>query len=221
MKNSIRKMASILLAALMLLMLFGCSKSGASDQKKFEGTWKATVSLTDLANESIQQSSGIDSQTFSKYFKVSKFELVLVFTFRDDGTYSLSVDEAQLNQNNKAFMDEIKAGMIKFFEDNLAEQGIDMSVDEFVEAQAGMSLDEYFDQTFPASIFDGMADSFSATGKWKAEDGKLYLSQSTSADIDTNDYDLYEFTSSSEIKLSLPAGESDGMGVYPLVLKKS
>lgn len=221
MKHSIRKLAGILLAAVMLLMLFGCSKSADDDQKKFVGTWKATVDMTDLANESMQLSSGIDSQTFSDYFEVSKFEFVLIFTFREDGTYSMAADEAQLNKNNEAFMAEIKAGLISYFEDMLAEEGIEMSADEFVEAQAGMSMDQYFDENFPDNMFDGMADAFAMSGKWKAASGKLYLSESVNEEATGGDYDLYEIVSSSEIRLVLPEGQTDDTGLYPLVLKKS
>ena len=219
MKNPIRKTASSLLAVCMLLMLFGCK--GSSDQKKFEGTWTATIDGTKSMNESIMEGMGEDGQAFSEYFQISKFEFVLTFTFRDDGTYSMSADEARFRNSIDNMLVELKAGMTRYFDDMLAAEGFDMTVDEFLDAQVGMSLDEYLDQIMPASVFYSMASEFSASGKWKADGGKLYLSENMNDDVDNGKYDLYEFTSSDEIKLSVPPGETDPTGMYPIILKKS
>lgn len=220
MKSFARKTASILLIASMLLMLFGCSGSGASDQKKLVGTWKATVDMTDLMNDSIQQGMGEADQVFDEYFQISKFDFVVIFTFRDDGTYSMSTDEAHFNNSINTIIEELKAGMRRYLEDMLTEQGLDMSLDELL-AEEGTSIDALFDESLPPSMFDGMVDEFTVTGKWKAAQGKLFTTESVNDSIENGSYDLYEFISSNEIKLSLPDGAVDDTGMYPIVLKKS
>ena len=220
MKSFARKTASILLIASMLLMLFGCSGSGASDQKKLVGTWKATVDMTDLMNDSIQQGMGEADQVFDEYFQISKFDFVVIFTFRDDGTYSMSTDEAHFNNSINTIIEELKVGMRRYLEDMLTEQGLDMSLDELL-AEEGTSIDALFDESLPPSMFDGMVDEFTVTGKWKAAQGKLFTTESVNDSIENGSYDLYEFISSNEIKLSLPDGAVDDTGMYPIVLKKS
>lgn len=220
MKSLTKKIVSILPAALMLLMLFSCGKSGAGDQEKFVGTWKSTVDVTDLLNASIQQGMGEDDQVFAEYFKISKFDFVIVFTFRNDGTYSISADEAYFKNSIDTVLGELKTGMTRYLEDMLAEQDLDISLDELL-AEEGTSIDALLDESLPSSMFDGLVDEFAVTGKWKANKGKLYTTENVNDDIESNTFDLYEFTSSDEIKLSLPDGVRDDTGLYPLTLKKS
>lgn len=256
MKNLKSKTVSVLLAALMLFTLFGCSmlgnnaggsatqspeetkpiaesdkpeatpepeisnEPGASDQEKFVGTWRATVDLTDLMNESIQQGLGEDDLSFSEYFQISKFDFVMVFTFRDDGTYSAIADEAQFNQSIQNILDEIKVGMRRYLEDMLAAEDPDLDLDDLL-ASEGLSIDSLIDENLPISMFDGIADSISVTGKWKIKNGRLYTTGNAYSEIDDSDYELYEFVSSDEIRLTLPVGAIDDTGFYPITLKRS
>lgn len=221
MKSFAKKIAGILLAASMLLTLFACGGSGESDQKKLVGTWKATVDMTDLMNDSIQQGMGESDQIFNEYFRISKFDFVVVFTFRDDGTYSMNADEAYFNNSISTVIDELKVGLSRYLEDMLASQGLDMSLDDLL-AEQGTSLDALFEESLPSSMFDSMANEFKVSGKWKAEKGKLFTTENTTDDIGASStYDLYEFISSNEVKLTLPDGVVDDTGLYPIVLKKS
>lgn len=236
-----RKTACILLIACMLLTLFGCGKSdkdkddsdkkgsggitesvnpNATDQEKFVGTWTATIDATDLLNESILEGMGEDAEAMAEYVHISSFVLVMEFSFRDDGTYSMSVDRAHFNNTINSVKNELTNGMRRFLEDMLTAEGVDMSLDELL-AEEGVSFDELMDESFPTSMFDSLADGFSSSGKWKAENGKLYTSEGANAEIDDNEYDFYEFISSNEIKLSSPAGAADPTGLYPITLKKS
>lgn len=220
MKSLAKKIASILLVSSMFLMLFGCGSSGESDQKKLVGTWKATVDMTELMNDSIQQGMGEGDQVFNEYFQISKFDFVVIFTFRDDGTYSITTDEAHFNNSITTVIDELKIGMRRYLEDMLAAQGLDMSLDDLL-AEEGTSLDALFEESLPSSMFDSMADEFKVTGKWKAEKGKLFTTENAGEDVSDSTYDLYEFISDNEIKLTLPDGAVDDTGLYPIVLKKS
>ena len=218
MKNLTRKIVCALMAVTMVFVLFGCGKSGADDTEKFIGTWNAKIDMTDLFNENFQQGMGESGDDLSGYFNIDKFELTMVFTFKEDGTYSMTVDKAGLNKTVDDLKDDLKDGLTTYFEDMIAENELGMSLDEVL-GYLEISMDELIDASLGSDMIDGLVEAFEAHGKWKAEKGKLYTSESVNDDIDESGYELYEFTSGG-IKLSEPEGVKDDLGVFPMLLTK-
>ena len=218
MKSAARKIASALMAVSMVFVLFGCGNSGAGDKEKFIGTWNAKVDMTELFNDNFQQGMGESGVDLADYFNIDRFELTMIFTFNEDGTYSIVVDEGLLSNTFENVKSDLKDGMTSYFEDMIAAEGVDMSLDEMLD-YLGTTLDELIDESIGDDLYDEIAEEFAVSGKWDAANGKLYMTESVSEDIDKNTYDLYEITSGG-IKLSEPEGVEDDMGIFPLLLTK-
>lgn len=213
-----RNIVSILMVVSMSFALFGCSSSGDNnsirDKEKFVGTWETTVDMTDYANKLLQQGIDQDSTNITEYINIDKYEVTLLYTFNDNETYSISADKDRLKQSFEAIKSDFKNGAIAYFEDILAANGIDKSVDEMLEL-SGVSLDDYINETFGDDMFRSMVVDMKSTGEWQVDGGLLYL---TYDDMDENECLSYEFTSDG-IKLSDINGE-DWYGMYPMILKK-
>lgn len=215
-----RNIVSILVAASMMSVLFGCgSNADNSDKEKFVGTWETSIDLTDAVNEEIQNSLDAANADIGEYLNINKFELTLLFEFNDDDTYSLYADESSLDNNIEDLKVDFKDGITAYFEGVIADQGLGMSVDDVL-ATSGLSLDDLVDECVSDDMFDGVIDEFAAEGKWKAENGKLYATDGVDEDFAENKYQPYEFTSDG-IKLLKAEAEEDEFGVYPMILKKA
>ena len=219
MRGSMRKIVSMLLIAVMLLAFVGCGNSKSGDKEKFVGTWNATLDMTDVLNESLREGIAEEDETMADYFSVDKFDFVVEFTFNEDGTYSTTVDEASLNRSSDALKASVKDGLMRYFEDMVAEMDLDMSVEDLLDL-SGRSIDALLDEALPTDLFDDVLDEFRLKGNWKAENGKLHTTESVDESIDKNAYELYEFTSNGDIKLSLVDDSEDESGVFPMILKK-
>ena len=212
-----RTVVSVLVIASMAFGLASCGGSG--DKEKFVGTWNTNVDLTDFVNEQVQAGLDAVGADAAEYFNLGEFGFMLDFTFNSDDTYSIAVDEDSLNSSVESVKNSFKDGFTAYVENMITTTGVDMTVDEML-ALSGTSMDEVVDAGFSDEIINGMIEEFEINGKWDARDGKLYTSESVNADIDESSYDLYEINGDS-IKLSLPEGQEDELGVFPLVLKKA
>ena len=212
-----RTVVSVLMLLSMALILVSCGSSG--DKEKFVGTWEANVNLTDFVNEQFQAGFDQVGEDASEYFNIDEFEFKMLFTFNDDDTYSISVDEDSLNNSVETIKGNFKDGFTAYVEDMIASMGLEMSVDEMM-AMSGMSMDDVINAGFGDEIIGGMIEEFEVNGNWDAKDGKLYTTESVNDDIDENSYELYEITSDG-IKLSEPEGVEDELGIFPIVLTKA
>lgn len=207
------KIVCILLVMAMAVTLFGCGKG---DKDKFIGTWNATVDATDVFNDMLADELGDE---MAGYFTFSQFDFVMVFVFNEDDTYTMYIDEDSFMAAIEIFKDDCKAGFERYFEDMIAAEGLDMTVEDLL-ALSGYTLDELMEEAFGEALTDEMMDSMQASGKWKAEGGKLYTTEGDDDDFANAGYELYEFTSDG---INLVAGDdADDMisALYPLVLEK-
>lgn len=216
MKPVTKKIVSMLLIAVMLLAFAGCGKSKSGDKEQFLGTWKATLDMTDLLNESLRE--GIGDDEMADFFVIDKFSFDVVFKFNDDGTYSTDVDQASLDKSVETMKTAVKDGLMDYFEVMIDGQELDMSVEELLEL-SGLSMDDLLEEAMPADLFDDVVAEFKLKGNWKAENGKLYTTESLSDDVNKAGYELYEITNAG-IKLSLVDESEDESGVFPMLLKK-
>ena len=214
-----RSIVSILIAASMTSVLFGCGSKATSDKEKFVGKWETSIDMTDFVNDEIQDSLDATNADIAEYLNINKFELTMLFEFNDDDTYSLQADESSLKDNIEDLKVDFKAGVTEYFEAMIADEGLEMSVDDVL-ALSGFSLDELIDESLSDDMFDDMLDAYVTEGKWKAENGKLYATDSMDEDFADNKYQPYEFTSDG-IKLLKAEAEEDEFGMYPLILKKA
>lgn len=190
-------LALVLSAVLVIGLLAGCGdgKSKATSTG-LEGKWLCNMDMTDMLNE-MMASSGA-----GEMFNLSDFQMPLTLELKADGTYVMSVDEAGLKDSMNGLKEQMKDSMTAYLEQSLA--GTGMSVEDAL-AATGMDMDELMDQAFSEESLSGLLDNATAEGKYKAEDGKLYTSDSLSAEPGSN---YVEYTQQGDT-LTLDAGNGE------------
>lgn len=212
MKKTVSIILSIIMVLTMIAALSGCS--GSKEQEKFLGTWRGDLDMTDYINQVVSQ-----DEEMAEYLKVSNFALVMEMTFNKDGTYKATVDENAAKEALEVLQKDYADGIYRYFEDYIAEAGIDMSVDEVISA-AGVNIDELVKESFGEESFSAMISEASSEGKYEVKDGKLYMSDGLDAAINKNSYETYEL--SGEVLTILASSDPDNndTGMYPMTFKK-
>ena len=198
-----KNLVLVLSSVLLVVMLSGCGVLGALvNANEFVGTWETTVDLTDSINKEIE-SVGV---------AIDEFEITLVYTFNIDGTYKAEPDMDALENSFNALIDQLVDEMEKVV------QGYGMSVADY-EAQAGISLRDAVKATYNQEMLDTLADGMTSEGNFKAEDGKLFMSDGLENGIDEEIYETYEMDGD-EFRLLTAVGQNVDESIYPMIFKK-
>lgn len=244
--NRMKKQLALLLVLAMVLSLAACG-SAKSD---IIGTWQGRIDMTEaVASESIDEgvkellaSMDYEMELSSVSDYVSSFDPLCVYVFNEDGSYAITMDETSLRDE----LEEYKAGLTEYFrqfffellsqtlvELNLAEQ---VSSEEALEALMGVSLDEAISEAvgmelrdFVSQIVDEemgtageIAAEFKSEGKYKAKDGKLWLSAGLEYNVDPEMYEHYSISGSTlTIEEGTVSQDEEFARLYPLVFEKT
>ncbi len=234
----ISKILALLLALVMILSLCACGEKKESDEdseKKddksssqvadedsevadeaeekeftFVGDWAADMDITEALGEMLDMlgAEGLES---------SKLVVPVNFSFGQDGSYKVEV-------NKDDFLPVMKDWMGDMLEKILKAQGIEMSLEEYLET-SGMTLDDILEEAFTDESIDEMTGEMNSTGKYKVEEGKLYMSLDGDDEISTDEYIVFEAVSNDEIKfVNAVSGEAEaeelGQMIFPIILKR-
>lgn len=220
-----KKLTKIMALVLCLAMMFALCACGKSDSEKFIGKWEAEVDMTDTAIESIENELGEDMD----YFDFGKLMTVMTIEFKEDGTYkaTMKLDDKSFDEFNTALKDGLMAMIKDATIEELAAYGMTEEEGDAAYLEAyGMTIDEYNELAVEAvmeeiDLQDMFADS-SVEGKWKAEDGKLFMTDDLDDEISDGDYDVYEELSEDGFKLvkGFTDGVEDDGDMYPMVFTK-
>ena len=215
MKN-LKKITILIIICLIIGTVF--SACGKSETKKFLGSWKTSIDISNQINEGFLNSY----EGISDYVNVKDMSVYLIYTFKDDGTYSVSVEQESSKASFDNMRKELEAGFEKYFENLLKEQNLSMTVDEFLET-SNTSIDALLEQYIGTDVYNDMVESLELSGKWKAENGKLYSSDSTDLEVDETEYITYEIDSEVLKLLEVYINgsvETEGNWMYPLTFNK-
>ena len=211
-----KKNMSIILSVLLVLALM-LSLTGCGEQKKFVGSWEATIDLTDFINQGIAE-----DEEMAEYLEMEEFALVMKVTFKEDGTYKMYVDEKSAEKAFESAKKDFKQGMNEYFEDYIDSTGLGLTVDEVLES-SGVDMDSLVEEAFGEELYNSLVKEMASEGKFEAKDGKLYLSDGLDNDIDEDEYDTYEI-SNNELKLIESFGDDEEDSIerdlYPMTFKK-
>lgn len=212
--KNLRKSAALFVClSLMSALLLACSGCGGGDKKALIGDWQATIDLTDMIND--EMAAGLrNDQDMLKYFTVQKFTLDLTLSFKDDNTYSMTVDEDALDKEIDDIIESFKAGTTQYFEDMIAAEGLDVSVEEALSAM-GYTLDGFLDEAFPKENFTSSVDEMESKGTFEAKGGVLYLT-----DDDGTGMESYKLEDGKLTLTGEGVDDSDLEGLYPLTFTK-
>lgn len=212
MKKMMKRILSLAVVSVMLVLLTACG-----EQDKFIGSWEAEVNMAEYIMKSMVE----EDAEVAEYFDIEDFTLVLQMTFNSDGTYTKGIDMEATKEAFAGLQKDFKNGVTKYLEDEIKSNGLDISVEDVLEA-SGTTLDEMVEESFGTSVLDELAEEMKSGGNFEVKEGKLYLSDGEENTIDENVYETYEI-SKDELKLLESIGsedEDDVEELYPLIFKR-
>lgn len=181
MKNRKIRILCLLLIAALFAALTGCGKPS------IVGTWESEIDMSEAFNQSI----AMEDKDMARFVKVSSLRFPIRYTFKANGTCKTVSDEEAVQAALENVREELRSGYTEYFAYMIKQEGLGMTVDALL-SMNGLTMNMILDEVM--TDFDGMADELVTTGKWKAEDGKLYMSDGDE-EIDESEYYPYELTS--------------------------
>lgn len=187
-----KQIALILLLATVLTLFAGCAKL---EQKKLVGTWEGQLDMTNALE-------GLEIQDFT---------VTVVYTFREDGTYTKQLDAASVEAAFQTLLDAMKEALDAMN----PEQSVGVDPEALLDA-AGLRLEEQL---------DSLLKSNKTEGKFYAKDGKLHMTETPEQEINENLYDTYTLEGDVLTLTAAYGDEADATdllsAVYPVILKKA
>ena len=165
MKNTKKLLALLLTLAMLTALLAGC---GSDDSKKLIGTWTGTISFADMGED-----LDSDLAELQEMMDISKLQVDMSLVLREDGTYSMSITPESAEIAIDVMIAEMRPYLEKMIEDQLAAEGINMT------------LDEFFEKMQKKGVKNIICTDISRDGAMKGTNRQLYsdLSQKFSLDI--------------------------------------
>ena len=150
-----KKLFAVLLTLVMLLGLAACGSSGSAAKPTIVGTWKGSMDMGAVLEMALQME--IDEP----------ISCSMTYTFKEDGTTSVSVDEDSLADMMEALTDVVIGMMGEMF-------GEEFDFEAMLEEE-GMTEEEFREQIMASMNLEDMMGNMSVeNGYYKYEDGKLY-----------------------------------------------
>lgn len=227
--------------AVLLVVIAGCSIQPQKDQNGKiskeqpvpEGTFQTSLDLCDVVNEQVSSIESLDV-----FFLVSEFVIDLEITFRQDGTYTLTVDEASVQAAAENLMVLAEETLIQGLEEELMVLQNEQTGDELeatyeeitmeqMLSQNGTTLEALKQQLREEMGVEGLTERIltAATleGTFKAEEGMLYLSKDMQTEIYESAYVVYTLEEDVLTFTEQFGGEDEVAALYlfPIVFQKA
>lgn len=159
----------------------------------------------------------------AEYFDLHDLRVTIGFTFRDDGTCIMYFDEASMEAIVEPMTQQLVDSFYSMLEAVLAEQEIEMSVEDFLDA-SNISLDTLVDELSKQLLSEETLKEMTQEYNYKREDAKLYLSDEKPEDMteeDANGYTLVNGT----LTIEAPVEEDEDSqalinAMFPMTLKR-
>lgn len=165
------------LALGLTLTLAAC---GGNDPKEdLVGAWSGQVDVMDQVVEGIR----VTAPEIADELELENFYIPLEMEFREDDTYTLTVDQEKLDQSVDELIQKAVDATMVYMEQMLKEQGItDMTVDEVL-AQSGMDRESFTDlmEQSMGNLSSSVVQQIQTEGQYRLEGNQMY----TSDDKDT------------------------------------
>lgn len=182
-KNLVRFLSGILLIGL----LVGCNSNSGTDNSII-GTWATVIDMTDAISETI---AGQEMESFIEFNNLS---ISMNATFNEDGTYSMEVDSDSIADMVETYEEQINDGMMAYLENVIAELWDGMALDDYLD-MSGMTREEAM-EIITAGVLDPESflvdfNNMHVDGNYKAENGRISMSNTLSEPARSTNYDSY------------------------------
>ncbi len=169
-----KKITAFLLTLVMALSLTAC---GSSESKQLVGTWQCVVDIT------AQMDTEISDALDSEYASEVPMQMYLSAVFNDDGTFTMSMDAGATAASFTAYIQALKPVIVELSYQEAEKQGMSREEYDKALAESDLTVDGLVDSVlsaFDVSALLGDVGSDVTAGSYKAEKGRLYLSESGS-----------------------------------------
>lgn len=169
-----KKITAFLLTLVMALSLTAC---GSSESKQLVGTWQCVVDIT------AQMDTEISDALDSEYASEVPMQMYLSAVFNDDGTFTMSMDAEATVASFTAYIQALKPVIVELSYQEAEKQGMSREEYDKALAESDLTVDGLVDSVlsaFDVSALLGDVGSDVTAGSYKAEKGRLYLSESGS-----------------------------------------
>lgn len=175
------------LAVGLILALTGCSSS--DPKEKLVGTWSGQVDVMEQVVEGMR----LTAPEIADELGMENFYIPLEMEFREDDTYTLTVDQEKLDQSVDQLIQKAVDATMVYMEQMLKDQGItNMTVDEAL-AQSGMDRESFtaLMKESLGQLSSTVAEQLKTEGQYRADKEKLYTSDSTDTKPGDSQYTPY------------------------------
>ena len=210
----------LVLAAIALFTAIAACAGCSKESDALIGTWAGEVNYANYFNQGLQSIAG---EELAEYWSVENFPVTLILTFREDGTYSMTVDREKLNETIENLKKKLARGLRDFIQDLIDASESTMTVDEFVESM-DMSLDSMIQEAVGPDVVEALVNECTYEGNYSVKDGKLYTSAALAYDVDESMYEVYEVTKNTLTFMSVVGGDGNSLlneSLYPFTLIRS
>ena len=169
-----KKITAFLLTLVLALSLTAC---GSSESRQLVGTWQCVVDIT--AQMDTEMSDALDSE----YASEVPMQMYLTTVFNDDGTFTMDMDADATTVSFTAYIQALKPVIVELSYQEAEKQGMTREEYDKVLAESDLTVDSLVDSVlsaFDVSALLGGIDGDIASGSYKAEKDRLYLSESGS-----------------------------------------
>lgn len=169
------------------LALTACSSS--DPKEKLVGTWSGQVDVMEQVVEGMR----LTAPEIADELGMENFYIPLEMEFREDDTYTMTVDQEKLDQSMDQLVQKAVDATMVYMEQMLKDQGItDMTVDEAL-AQSGMDRDSFTTlmKESMGQLSSTVAEQIKTEGQYRVDKEKLYTSDSTDTKPGDSQYTPY------------------------------
>lgn len=169
-----KKISAFLLALVLALSLTAC---GSNESRQLVGTWQCVVDIT--AQMDTEMSDALDSE----YASEVPMQMYLTTVFNDDGTFTMGMDTNATTVSFTAYIQALKPVIVELSYQEAEKQGMTREEYDKVLAESDLTVDSLVDSVlsaFDVSALLGGIGGDITSGSYKAEKGRLYLSESGS-----------------------------------------
>ena len=219
MKEMKKAAASVILAAAMVVSMTGCGGSDTktetpattaetkaadtAQENDLTGIWerKLDVGLSNLLTGEENEEEAAVKEAMTKYVDPDEVMVYVVFTFNEDGTYTLEMDQEAWEAIKSPYVENVTKGleeyMTQLIEDEAQKENI--STEEVAKNKGYDSVDKWVDAEVEKSLRsvktllkdeDEVINIGGQKGRYEVADGTLYINTDTSKDIDQEN-DIY------------------------------
>ncbi len=182
-------------------------KESGLDSRIF-GTWEGTVDAASVINMLLPMFS--EDPLVLEYINIETCPIKQIYTFKDDGTYSITVNEAALAETITAVKVELKGDIENFLKAYSEQNNLNLTPEQMIQAYGYESIDVFMEEMMPV---DMIAESTAPQeGTYTAKDGILVMDENLLYhETYTIEGDTLTITDSSEDMFS---------EMYPLILTR-